>query len=57
MINKLYGIERELKDGSDEQRLAGRQEKSLPILAQLKSWLEKTHPQVTSQSALGKAVG
>ncbi len=57
MINKLYGIERELKDGSDEQRLAGRQEKSLQVLAQLKGWLEKTHPQVTSQSALGKAIG
>ena len=57
LINKLYGIERELKDASDEQRFLGRQEKSLPVLAQLKSWLEKTHPQVTSQSALGKAVG
>jgi transposase len=57
MINRLYGIERELKDASDEQRFAGRQEKSLPILAQLKSWLEKTHSQVTPQSVLGKAVG
>ena len=33
MINKLYGIERELKDIRDEQRLIGRQEKSLSILA------------------------
>lgn len=33
MINKLYGIERELKDSSDGQRFIGRQEKSLPILA------------------------
>ncbi|QZI73031.1 IS66 family transposase [Pseudomonas protegens] len=56
MINKLYGIERELKDVSDEQRFVGRQEKSLPILTQLKSWLEKTQAQVTAQSALGKAV-
>lgn len=56
MINKLYGIERELKDGSDEQRFIGRQEKSLPILAQLKSWLDKTQSQVTPQSVLGKAV-
>jgi hypothetical protein len=56
MINKLYGIERELKDGSDEQRFTGWQEKSLPILAQLKSWLEKTQPQVTPQSVLGKAI-
>ena len=56
MINKLYGIERDLKEMTDEQRFAGRQEKSLPVLAQLKSWLEKTQPQVASQSALGKAL-
>ncbi|RJX52670.1 IS66 family transposase, partial [Pseudomonas syringae pv. actinidiae] len=55
-INKLYGIERELKDVSDEQRYVGRQEKSLLELAKLKAWMEKTQPQVTSQSALGKAV-
>jgi hypothetical protein len=56
MINKLYGIERDSQDASDEQRFIARQEKSLPILAQLKSWLDKTQPQVTAQSALGKAV-
>jgi transposase len=33
MINKLYGIERELRDVSDKQRFMDRQEKSLPILA------------------------
>lgn len=36
MINKMYGIERELKDVNDEQRCTGRQEKSLPIVPQLK---------------------
>jgi len=56
MINKLYGIERELKDVSDKQRFIVRQEKSLPILTQLKSWLDKTQSHVTPQSALGKAV-
>jgi transposase len=56
MINKLYGIERDLKDVTDDQRFAGRQARSLPVLTQLKSWLEKTLPQVTAQSALGKAV-
>ena len=56
MIKKLYGIERELKDVSDEQRFINRQEKSLQILSQLKSWLDKTQPQVTPQSVLGKAV-
>lgn len=45
-----------LKNVSDEQRFTGRQEKSLPILTQLKSWLDKTQSQVTAQSALGKAV-
>jgi len=56
MINKLYGIERELKDADNDQRFDGRQQHSHAILAQLKSWLEKTQPQVTAQNALGKAV-
>lgn len=43
MINKLYGIERELKDVSDEQRFIGRQEKNLPMLAQLKAgWIKRS---------------
>ncbi|RMU25762.1 IS66 family transposase, partial [Pseudomonas avellanae] len=50
------GIERELRDVSDEQRYIGRQKKSLPELAKLKAWMEKTQPQVTSQSVLGEAV-
>lgn len=33
MINKLYGIEGELKDANDELRFIGRQEKSLPGLS------------------------
>ncbi len=57
LINKLYGIELDLKDGSDEDRRAARMERSLPLLAQLKSWVEKTQPQVTTQNALGKAIG
>lgn len=56
LINKLYGFERELKDVSDAQRFIVHQEKSLPIPAQLKSWLDKTRSQVTPQSVLGKAV-
>jgi hypothetical protein len=56
LINKLYGIERDLKEASAEQRYQGRQQHSLPILAQLHSWLAKTQPQVTAQNALGKAV-
>jgi hypothetical protein len=56
LINKLYGIERDLKACGDAARQIGRHEQSLPILAQLKSWIEKTQPQVTAQNALGKAI-
>lgn len=56
LINKLYGIERGLNGGSDAERKTGHHEQSLPILAQLKSWIDKTQPQVTAQSALGKAI-
>ncbi|MGV8916589.1 MAG: IS66 family transposase [Pseudomonas sp.] len=57
MINKLCGIERDLKELSDAQRHESRQQESLPLLTQLRAWLEKTQPQVTTQNALGKAVG
>lgn len=56
LINKRYGIERELKDGSDEDRKLTRQARSQPVLAQLKNWIEKTQPQATTQNALGKAI-
>lgn len=56
LINRLYAIERELKDLSDEQRYQGRRRHSLPVLEQLKAWLDKTQPQVTAQNALGKAL-
>lgn len=56
LINKLYGIERDLKDVSDDQRYDARQQNSLPVLTQLKAWLEKTQPQVIARNALGKAI-
>lgn len=56
LINKQYGIERDLKEASDSERLAARQQRSQPLLDQLKAWLDKTQPQVTGQTALGKAV-
>lgn len=47
MISNLYGIERELKDVSVEQRFVARQVQSLPVLNQLKVALGKAHSQVT----------
>lgn len=57
LINKLYSVERDLKACVDAERQVGRHEQSLPILAQLKSWIDKTQPQATGQNALGKAIG
>ncbi|EGH69159.1 hypothetical protein AO072_24705 [Pseudomonas syringae ICMP 13102] len=51
MIDKLYSIERDLKEGSDEQRYEIRQQNGLPVLAQRHAWMEKTRPQVTAQNA------
>src|SRR5690606_33709169 len=56
LINKLYGIERDLKEANDSERLSARQQRSVPILDQLKAWLDKTLPQVAGQTALNKAV-
>lgn len=56
LINKLYGIERDLKEVGDEHRHESRQQNSLPVLAQLQTWLEKTQPQVTTQNAQDKAI-
>ncbi|MCW8276801.1 IS66 family transposase [Pseudomonas sp. PCH199] len=57
LISKLYGIEIALKQCSDEGRKKGRQELSVSVLSELKKWMVKTLPYVTTQNALGKAVG
>jgi transposase len=56
LIGKLYGIERDHKDAEDKLRLLARQQHSVPALAVLHAWLEKTLPVVTPQSALGTAL-
>jgi len=56
MIGKLYSVERDCKDASDAQRLRARQEYSVPALAALRTWLDKTLPGVTPKSALGTAL-
>ena len=56
LIGKLYGIERDHKDGTDEERLMARQQHSVPALAVLHAWMEKNLPLVTPKSALGTAL-
>ena len=55
LIRKLYRIESEHKDATPELRLQARQELSLPVLAKIHAWLDKTQPAVTPKSALGTA--
>lgn len=55
-IQKLYAIERALKDATPEERLRGRQEKSLPVVNELRSWLDDALGAVVPQSLTGKAV-
>lgn len=56
LISKLYGIEIAFKESSDEGRKNGRQDLSLKVMSELKAWMEKTLPYMTTQNALGRAV-
>ena len=55
-IQKLYRIETQIKDSSAEQRFTTRQEKSLPLLSQLHTWLTKSAQQVLPKTKLGEAI-
>ncbi len=54
-IRKLYRIESNIADKTDEERLKARQEISLPILNEFKQWLEKNAGKVMKGSALRKS--
>jgi hypothetical protein len=56
LINKLYGIERDMEEAGDAQRYQTRQSQSQAFLEQLKARLDKTPPQVTSSKCLGQAI-
>jgi len=53
---RLYAIEKKLKDVSQEERLAKRNELSVPILVEFKAWLKSIRPAVLSSGLLGDAV-
>ena len=55
-IQKLYRIETQLKDKTVEARYTARQEKSLPLLKQLHTWLEKSVQQVLPKTKLDEAI-
>jgi len=56
MINKLYVIEREIKDLSVADRYQMRQKHSIPKLIEFKAWLEKNASHVAKGSLTRKAM-
>ncbi len=56
-IQKLYRIEKQIKDLDTDARKAVRQEQSLPILMGFKQWLEKSEAQGLPKSKMGTAIG
>ncbi len=55
-IQLLYRIEKQTKDLDVEQRLALRQSRSVPVLNDLRKWLDQYLSVVVKQLALGKAM-
>ncbi len=55
-IQKLYHIEKQIKDLSPEERYQQRLGKSVPVLNKLHTWLEASLEQVPPTMAVGKAL-
>jgi transposase len=55
-IRKLYAVETQAKGLDPEARLALREQKSRPLITQLRTWLDKSVQQVLPKSTLGKAL-
>ena len=56
-IQKLYAIEKKIKDEPPEKRFNIRQREAKPIVEKLQTWMEKSLLTVAPQSAVGKALG
>jgi transposase len=55
-IRQLFAIERDLCNGSPEERLAARNERSRPIVEDFKTWLDKESKLVLPKSKVGEAI-
>jgi transposase len=54
---QLYEIERQARDRDETQRLQMRQDLAVPILEQLRSWLDAQRAEVLPKSPLAEALG
>ena len=55
-IGKLYQVERSTKGKPVSERYATRQQRSRPVVEQLRRWLDKTLPRTVPKTTLGKAL-
>ncbi len=55
-IKNLYAIEHRIRDRPPDERHRIRQAESLPVLEQLRAWLDKTRPNILPSSTLGEAL-
>jgi len=55
-IQKLYLIEKTMKDKTADEKMLTRQSQSKPLLEQFRTWLDKSALHVPPKSAIGKAV-
>jgi transposase len=56
-IAQLYEVEEAARKLSPAERLALRQERSVPLLASLKTWFDAQYAVVLPRSAMGQAIG
>ena len=57
LVGELYGIEREAKDAGDAPRLSLRQERTVPVLAKIKDWLDTEGEVARPRSPLAAGPG
>ncbi len=55
-IQKLYRVEKQAAEATADQRRELRQSQAVPVLDELRAWLDETRPQVPPKSAVGKAL-
>ena len=55
-IGALYGIEANIRGKPPDERRQCREQQSLPLLADLKAWLDATLPKLSGKSDLAKAI-
>ena len=54
--NRLFAIEREIRDATPEERLKVRTEQSRPVVDAFSAWLRMQRPRVLPKSLLGQAI-